>query len=43
MTKKNYMKPEIEVVKLQQKTLILTESQEDINENLQDEEVTSGW
>ena len=43
MKKKNYMKPAIEVVKLQQKNLILAGSQEGMQDNLLDNEVDDAW
>ena len=45
MTKKEYMKPEIEVVKIQQQSQILAGSIDanGMNTDLQNEEVTEGW
>ena len=45
MTKKEYMKPEIEVVKIQQQCQILAGSVDanGMNDTLIDEEVTEGW
>ncbi len=42
MTKKNYMKPSMKVVELQQKCQILAESY-GMNPELQEEEVDEGW
>ena len=43
MIKKEYLKPEIEVVMIQQQNQILAGSQQGLNDNLQDEEVIEGW
>ena len=44
MTKKAYMKPAMNVVKIQQRASILTASNNDgVNSTLQEEEVTSAW
>ena len=43
MTKKEYMKPTIEVVKIQQQCLILAGSTQGLNDELQNEEVDEGW
>ena len=43
MIKKEYLKPEIEVVMIQQQSQILAGSQQGLNDNLQDEEVIEGW
>ena len=43
MTKKEYMKPEMEVVMLQQQSQILAGSTQGLNDELQDEEVDEGW
>ena len=43
MTKKKYMKPTMEVVKIQQQSQILTGSQQGLNDNLQNEDVDDGW
>lgn len=39
MNKKAYMKPTMQVVELKQRTMILAESNEEMNQNLQEEEV----
>ena len=41
--KKEYMKPELEVVELKNQCQILAGSQQGLNDNLQNEEVTEGW
>ena len=43
MTKKEYMKPEMEVVMIQQHNQILAGSQQGLNDNLQNEDVDDGW
>lgn len=43
MIKKEYLKPEMEVVKIQQQSQILAGSTQGLNDNLQNEEVTDGW
>ena len=45
MTKKEYMKPEMEVVKIQQQCQILAGSVDanGMNRDLQGEEVNNGW
>jgi hypothetical protein len=43
MIKKEYMKPEMEVVKIQQQCQILAGSNEGLNDNLQPDEVPDGW
>ena len=45
MTKKEYMKPEMEVVKIQQQCQILAGSLDanGMNDTLQEETVTDGW
>ena len=43
MTKKEYMKPSVKVMKLQQNCQILAGSAYGINDGLQNEEVTEGW
>ena len=45
MTKKEYMKPEMEVVKIQQQCQILAGSVDanGMNTGLQDDEMTEGW
>ena len=43
MTKKEYMKPTVQVVKLKQRTMILAGSGEEINRKLQNEEVDDAW
>ena len=45
MTKKEYLKPEMEVVKIQQQCQILAGSVDanGMNTGLQNEEVTDGW
>lgn len=43
MSKKEYMKPSMEVVKLQQQSQILAGSQEGMNTQLQDSEVDEAW
>ena len=43
MTKKEYMKPEMEVVMLQQQCQILAGSTQGLNDELQDDEVETGW
>ena len=43
MTKKEYMKPEIEVVKIQQQSQILAGSQQGLNDNLNPDLVDDGW
>lgn len=45
MTKKEYMKPKMEVVKIQQQCQILAGSVDanGMNTNLQDENVIEGW
>ena len=45
MTKKDYMKPKMEVVKIQQQRQILAGSVDanGMNTNLQDENVIEGW
>lgn len=41
--RKNYIKPETKVIKLQQQCMILAGSTNGMNGNLQEEEVTNGW
>ena len=41
--KKNYMKPTMEVVKIQQQCQILAGSQQGMNDQLQGETVEYGW
>ena len=43
MTKKEYMKPEMEVVELQHKCQILAGSTQGLNDELQGDEVVIGW
>ena len=43
MIKKEYMKPAMEVVKIQQQCQILAGSTQGLNDNLQNEEVEYGW
>ena len=43
MSKKAYMKPTMQVVELKQRTMILAESNKEVNRNLQDEEVNYAW
>ena len=43
MTKKEYLKPEMEVVKIQQQCQILAGSTQGVNDTLQDEEVEDGF
>ena len=43
MIKKEYLKPEMEVVMLQQQCQILAGSTQGLNDELQDEEVDSAW
>ena len=43
MTKKEYLKPEMEVVKIQQQSQILAGSTQGMNDGLQNEEVHNGW
>lgn len=43
MTKKEYLKPEMEVVKIQQQSQILAGSNFGVNETLQGEEVEEGF
>ena len=43
MSKKAYMKPTMQVVKLKQHTMILTGSNEEVNRRLQNEEVNDAW
>ena len=43
MIKKEYLKPEIEVVMIQQQNQILAGSQQGLNDNLQGDEVETGW
>ena len=43
MTKKEYMKPEMEVVMLEQQCQILAGSTQGLNDELQGDEVESGW
>ena len=43
MIKKEYLKPEMEVVMLQQQCQILAGSTQGLNDELQDEEVDAGW
>ena len=43
MTKKEYMKPEIEVVKIQQQSQILAGSQQGLNDELNPDPVDDGW
>ena len=43
MTKKEYMKPEMEVVMLQQQCQILAGSTQGLNDELQGDEVEIGW
>ena len=39
MSKKAYMKPDVKVILLRQRTIILAGSNEEVNRNLQEEEV----
>jgi hypothetical protein len=43
MTKKEYMKPEMEVVMLEQQCQILAGSTLGLNDELQGDEVETGW
>ena len=43
MTKKEYMKPEMEVVMLEQQCQILAGSTQGLNDELQGDEVVIGW
>ena len=43
MTKKEYLKPEMEVVMIQQQSQILAGSQQGMNDQLQEETVDYGW
>lgn len=43
MTKKEYMKPEMEVVMLEQQCQILAGSTQGLNDELQGDEVEIGW
>lgn len=43
MEKKIYMKPTMEIVKLQQQNMILAGSTQGLNDELQSEEVIIGW
>ena len=43
MTKKEYLKPEMEVVKIQQQRQILAGSQQGLNDNLNPDPVDDGW
>lgn len=43
MTKKEYMKPEMEVVMLEQQCQILAGSTQGLNDELQGDEVETGW
>lgn len=43
MTKKEYMKPEMQVVKIQQQCQILAGSTQGLNDELQGDEVEIGW
>ena len=43
MVKKEYLKPEMEVVKIQQQSQILAGSNFGVNDTLQDEEVEDGF
>ena len=43
MTKKEYMKPEMEIVKIQQQCQILAGSTQGLNDTLQDVEVEDGF
>ena len=43
MTKKEYMKPEMEVVMIQQQSQILAGSTQGLNDELQGDEVEIGW
>ena len=43
MTKKEYLKPEMEVVKIQQHLQLLAGSQQGLNDNLNPDPVDDGW
>ena len=43
MIKKEYLKPEMEVVMIQQQSQILAGSQQGMNDELQNESVDDGW
>ena len=43
MEKKIYMKPTMEIVKLQQQNMILAGSTQGLNDDLQNEPVNEGW
>ena len=43
MTKKEYMKPSVKVMKIQQQCQMLAGSPYGINDELQSETVTEGW
>ena len=43
MIKKEYLKPEMEVVMLQQQSQILAGSTQGLNDELQGDEVETGW
>ena len=43
MSKKEYLKPTMEVVKIQQQSQILAGSQEGMNTQLQNDEVDEAW
>ena len=43
MIKKEYLKPEIEVVMIQQQNQILAGSTQGLNDELQGDEVETGW
>ena len=43
MTKKEYLKPEMEVVKIQQQSQILAGSQQGLNDELNPDPVDDGW
>ena len=43
MSKKTYMKPDVKVILLRQRAMILAGSNEEVNRNLQNEEVNYAW
>ena len=43
MSKKTYMKPDVKVILLRQRAMILAGSNEEVNRNLQNEEVDNAW
>ena len=43
MSKKTYMKPDVKVILLRQRTMILAGSNEEVNRNLQNDEVDNAW